>query len=78
MAIAGNKYNMKVRRLRDASLFSYVDSHSASLHTGGSAFSGIGAQQTEQCLCAETPEALVVLLLLPLSRAAVSLACEAV
>ena len=49
IAIAGNRYNMIVRRLRDASLFSYVDSHSSSLLTGGSALSGIGAQQTEQC-----------------------------
>ncbi len=40
--------------------------------------SGIGAQHTEQCLWAVTPEALVVRLLLPFSRAAVSLACEAV
>ena len=59
MAIAGNRYNMIVRRLRDASLFSYVDSHSSSLHTGGSALSGIGAQHTEQCRCAATPEELV-------------------
>jgi hypothetical protein len=78
MAIAGNRYNMIVRRLRDASLFSYVDSHSSSLHTGGSALSGIGAQHTEQCRCAATPEELVDRLLLPRSRAAVSLACEAV
>ena len=57
---------------------SYVDSHSSSLHTGGSALSGIGAQLTEQCRCAATPEELVDRLLLPRSRAAVSLACEAV
>ena len=69
---------MIVRRLRDASLFSYVDSHSSSLHTGGSALSGIGAQHTEQCRCAATPEELVDRLLLPRSRAAVSIACEAV
>ena len=74
IAIAGNRYSMIVRRFRDASRFSYVDSHFSSLHTGGSAFRGIGVQHTEQCLCALTPEALLDRLLLPRSRAAVSLA----
>ena len=65
---------MIVRRFRDVSRFSFVVSHSSSEHTGGSALSGIGAQQTEQCLWGLTPDALVLRLLRPRSRAAASLA----
>ena len=65
---------MIVRRFLDAIRFSFVASHSSSEHTGGAALSGIGAQQTEQCLCGLIPDALVDRLLRPRSRAAVSLA----
>lgn len=65
---------MIVKRLREPSRFSCVASHSSSEQTGGSALSGIGAQQTVQCLWGLTPDAEVERLLRPRSRAAVSLA----
>ncbi|SVD79550.1 uncharacterized protein METZ01_LOCUS432404, partial [marine metagenome] len=51
MAIAGKRYNMKVSLRLDFSLFPCISEQSSFLQIGGSLSSGIGVQQTTQCLC---------------------------
>ena len=48
--MAGNRYNITVRRFREDSRLRCFSAHSGLEHTAGSSSSGIGVQHTEQCL----------------------------